>query len=179
MRVTKRSALESLPQVRITRDSYPFLKKWPLPAGMPVSRPTSKMSHGGTWRELCLSFGRSLGPTIGTARDKSRRWLWRLVRPIDRPPDEAEAKDGAPGIGSAKFHLCHEGCAGRTEKRTATSRDSLAKPAPAKTASDPRVQSRGDARRQSALTSMATPPRVFCLFRITGNPNCLTGAERA
>src|SRR5262245_17111658 len=38
------------------------------------------MSHDGTWRELCLSFDHSFGEAISTARDKYRRWLWRLVR---------------------------------------------------------------------------------------------------
>ena len=36
-------------------------------------RPTSKMSHDGNWREACVS----------TTRDRSRRWLWRLVRPFE------------------------------------------------------------------------------------------------
>jgi hypothetical protein len=31
---------------------------------------TSKMSHAGSWRASCVS----------TRRDRSRRWLWRLVR---------------------------------------------------------------------------------------------------
>ena len=49
--------------------------------------PTSKMSHDGTWRASCritshipiFDFGSTLHRT---RRDKSRRWLWRLVGPV-------------------------------------------------------------------------------------------------
>jgi len=50
-------------------------------------RLTSKMSHDGTWRASChISLfipPFHLGITFHrTRRDKSRRWLWRLVRPF-------------------------------------------------------------------------------------------------
>ena len=43
---------------------------------------TSKMSHDRSWRELCSSFDHSLEKAISTARDRSGRWLWRLVGPF-------------------------------------------------------------------------------------------------
>src|SRR6185503_7778518 len=46
---------------------------------------TSKMSHDGSWRAACRITIRSPGFHFGnsfgrTRRDRSRRWLWRLVR---------------------------------------------------------------------------------------------------
>src|SRR5262245_14673847 len=43
---------------------------------------TSKMSHDGSWRDSCAS----------TRRDRSRRWLWRLVGPFSRKPPLRERK---------------------------------------------------------------------------------------
>ena len=48
---------------------------------------TSKMSHDGTWRASCrislLVLSLHFEITFHcTRRDKSRRWLWRLVRPF-------------------------------------------------------------------------------------------------
>jgi len=37
------------------------------------------MSHDGTWREACLSCRNHFVSHYCTTRDKSRRWLWRLV----------------------------------------------------------------------------------------------------
>ena len=58
----------------------------------PFLRPTSKMSHDGTWRASCRittsipSF--HFGSTFHrTRRDKSRRWLWRLVGPFQHSRD--------------------------------------------------------------------------------------------
>src|SRR6185295_16496278 len=50
-------------------------------------RLTSEMSHDGSGRAACfmtiwilqLHFGNSI---VSTRRDRSRRWLWRLVRPF-------------------------------------------------------------------------------------------------
>jgi hypothetical protein len=51
-----------------------------LPSHRPWFCPTSKMSHDGSWRELCPSWGHGFENQFSTARDSSRRWLWRLVR---------------------------------------------------------------------------------------------------
>jgi hypothetical protein len=37
------------------------------------------MSHGGTWREPCLSFGHAFVEANSTARDKSRRGSGALL----------------------------------------------------------------------------------------------------
>ena len=48
---------------------------------------TSKMSHAGTWRASCnntllIPWFHVENTFQSTRRDKSRRWLWRLVRPF-------------------------------------------------------------------------------------------------
>ena len=89
---------------------------------------TSKMSHDGTWRASCrfttpippFHFGSTFHRT---RRDKSRRWLWRLVRRA-RKPDAQIAKrrdslrkleDRMPGCDRRRspknlplHDLCHE-----------------------------------------------------------------------
>ena len=70
----------SKPESRCCSDASPE----PRIAQRSEYRPTSKMSHDGTWRASCRisihipSF--HLESTFqSTRRDKSRRWLWRLV----------------------------------------------------------------------------------------------------
>jgi hypothetical protein len=44
--------------------------------------PTSKMSHDGSWRDSCTVAPFEIASTdTSTRRDRSRRWLWRLVSP--------------------------------------------------------------------------------------------------
>src|SRR5687767_13037996 len=44
-------------------------------------RLTSKMSHDGSWHDSCTVAPLEIASTAAsTRRDRSRRWLWRLVR---------------------------------------------------------------------------------------------------
>jgi len=69
-----RTAASATANTRTSRDAF-------------ILCPTSKMSHDGTWRASCritnsipsFHFGITLHRT---RRDKSRRWLWRLVGPM-------------------------------------------------------------------------------------------------
>ena len=75
-----------------------------------------------------------------TSRDRSRRWLWRLVRRIGQMPDVHEGKDEASEEQRVKARESTEATVGRNEHRPTRDATRLARPPHPKTASDPRIR---------------------------------------